>query len=741
MKTALGKTCPACGERYEPGVLFCPIDGTPLSSSARTLSDPSVDTDPYLGLELEGQIKLSTLVGIGSMGRVYRAFQSGVDRDVAVKVLHRELVRNPELVTRFHREAKIASRLVHPNVVQVLMTGTIPERSDRRVGGEVYLVMEYLDGISLLSALAAAGAEEGDALPLPRALHIVMQLCDAVGEAHAQGVVHRDLKPENIMLVRRAEDQDFVKVLDFGIARLDWAEAGSTQAGLIFGTAKYISPEGAEGLRVGPQADVYAIATIFYQCLAGRTPFEGDQPMALLMQQVQSPAPDLRSVNRASYVPDPIADVIMQNLAKDPSERANDARALKRELLSAARSAGLTLESMMGHASLKLESKQRTKQHELSEEVARAIGGLARRDSSPSRDPSSSRPPSPRASAPSMPTPRASAPSIAPPRASSPSLASQRASSPGESRLSDPSAPAQRTVMSDSSGHPADDTIPGMERVPGTATGRPGPTLPGYPLTENGSAAAARSDRATIQGHMVPVDSEEESQTEHGQLDRLSAARLAKRRSRSSRLAMLIGALVLVPVVALAAAHFIKSPTSAADADSAEHDLDAAREAMTRRAWDSPAGSSVKDITDRAMQKFPGDGRFVSIRQEAAERIVTDALGRKYAGSVDEALHLARLAVTLAPSLKAAQQLAHELEEAKGPSVEPGAPVGTESSARPNVRPPRTEPRAGPLASASSSARTAPSSSSSGGGSVLPPQPPPLPDDGPPPLSSSRPWL
>ena len=299
MKTALGKTCSACGERYEPGVLFCPIDGTPLTSGGRALSDPSLDTDPYLGLELEGQIKLSSLVGIGSMGRVYRAFQSGVDRDVAVKVLHRELVRNPELVIRFHREAKIASRLVHPNVVQVLMTGTIPERADRRVGGEVYLVMEYLDGLSLLSALAAAGAEEGDALPLPRALHIVMQLCDAVGEAHAQGVVHRDLKPENIMLVRRAEDQDFVKVLDFGIARLDWAETGSTQAGLIFGTAKYISPEGAEGQRVGPQADVYAIATIFYQCLAGRTPFEGDQPMALLMQQIQSPAPDLRSINRA----------------------------------------------------------------------------------------------------------------------------------------------------------------------------------------------------------------------------------------------------------------------------------------------------------------------------------------------------------------------------------------------------------------------------------------------------------
>jgi serine/threonine-protein kinase len=100
----------------------------------------------------------------------------------------------------------------------------------------------------------------------------VLQVCDAVGEAHAQGIVHRDLKPENVMLVRRGEVEDFVKVLDFGIARLNWGDKSmATQAGLIFGTAKYISPEGAEGVAVGPPADVYSIATILYQCLAGPT--------------------------------------------------------------------------------------------------------------------------------------------------------------------------------------------------------------------------------------------------------------------------------------------------------------------------------------------------------------------------------------------------------------------------------------------------------------------------------------
>src|SRR5262249_4610195 len=239
-----------------------------------------------------------------------------------------------------------------------------------RLGGELYLVMEYLDGISLLSALAAAGTPgEGAALPLPRALHIALQVCDAVGEAHAQGIVHRDLKPENVMLVRRGDDQDYVKVLDFGIARLDWADRGmATQTGLIFGTAKYISPEGAEGQPVGPPADVYSIATMLYQMLAGRTPFEGDSPVALLVQHTHAPPPELRSVARASYVPAPLSAAIMQNLSKKAVERAPNARAFGRDLIAAARAGGLypeeiatqsTLMSPASFGAVKLASKER----------------------------------------------------------------------------------------------------------------------------------------------------------------------------------------------------------------------------------------------------------------------------------------------------------------------------------------------------------------------------------------------
>ena len=252
------KACPSCGARFPADALFCSLDGSPLTTSPGLIA-ASAATDPYLGREILGHIEIRQLVGIGAMGRVYRAFQRGIDRDVAVKVLHRELSSNKALVARFDREAKVASRLAHPNVVHVLLVGQLPD-------GAMYIVMEYLDGLSLQSALAGALG----AMPLPRALHIALQLCDAAGEGHAQGIVHRDLKPENVMLVRRADDPDFVKVLDFGIARVHWGEQSmATAAGLIFGTARYISPEGAQGEQVGPAGDVYSIATMLYQMLSG----------------------------------------------------------------------------------------------------------------------------------------------------------------------------------------------------------------------------------------------------------------------------------------------------------------------------------------------------------------------------------------------------------------------------------------------------------------------------------------
>jgi serine/threonine-protein kinase len=367
------RLCSRCGARYDSEVIFCPKDGTPLGTKKTEIID-----DPYLGIELGGEYRIEQLIGIGAMGRVYRAHQKGIERDVAVKIIHRELLRNPTLMARFAREARVASRLAHPNVVQVLSTGEIP-RLNADVGGEAYLVMEYLDGISLRSALAASGGS----MPLPRALHVVLQVCDAVGEAHAQNIVHRDVKPENVMLVRRGDDPDFVKVLDFGVARITSTDASvATQAGVIFGTARYISPEGAQGKTVGPAGDVYSIAVILFQCLSGQTPFDAENPVAILIKHTHEPAPDVRSIARSSYVPEPLAQAIAANLAKDPADRCRDARELGRALVDAARASGLSPDdlvmrsTLLGGAgrALSLASLQRTRSLALSPELASEMG-------------------------------------------------------------------------------------------------------------------------------------------------------------------------------------------------------------------------------------------------------------------------------------------------------------------------------------------------------------------------------
>jgi serine/threonine protein kinase len=327
------RRCAKCGAAYGASVTFCPLDGAPITTRA---SDPG--RDPYLGLELGADLRIERLIGVGAMASVYAARQSGVEREVAVKILHRELLANAMLVARFQREARAAAHLRHPHIVEVIALGKVPPRG-AELGGEPYLVLEHLDGLTLRSALAAAGG----AVPAPRALHIVLQICDAVGEAHEKGIVHRDLKPENAMLVRRGDDPDFVKLLDFGLSRWNDGDGSfETQAGSILGTARYLSPEGARGEPVGPAGDVYAIATILFECLAGRTPFDGEKPVAILVEHVKTPPPDVRSFPRARDVGAPLSDLLARALSKDPSSRPADARALGRALADAARKSGIS---------------------------------------------------------------------------------------------------------------------------------------------------------------------------------------------------------------------------------------------------------------------------------------------------------------------------------------------------------------------------------------------------------------
>ncbi|HVU01747.1 MAG TPA: serine/threonine-protein kinase [Polyangiaceae bacterium] len=330
------RVCPTCGAAYGGEALFCPADGAPLGARKPD------GQDAYVGVELPGSIRLERLVGIGSMGRVYRASQRGLDRAVAVKILHKEHCRNETLVARFHREARVAASLLHPHVIDVHAVGELP-------GGEPYIVTEFLDGLSLRSALVANGGKIAEA----RAIHVALQVSDALGEAHVRGVVHRDMKPENVMLVRCGADPEFAKVLDFGVARVGDADSSvATHAGAILGTATYACPESARGDRVGPPGDVYSLAVVLFECLAGEPPFRGAGPVDVLIQHAQTPAPDVRSVPAGSRVPASLAHLLAQNLSKNPSDRAPDARVFGRALAVAATEAGLDGPRLAGGTTL-----------------------------------------------------------------------------------------------------------------------------------------------------------------------------------------------------------------------------------------------------------------------------------------------------------------------------------------------------------------------------------------------------
>ncbi|MEZ4224137.1 MAG: protein kinase [Polyangiaceae bacterium] len=562
------RACSSCGQRYGPDVLFCPKDGTPLSEKKTKVLD-----DPYLGLTLASQISIEQLIGIGAMGRVYRAHQSGIDRKVAVKILHRDLLRNPTVKGRFLREAKVASRLSHPNVVQVLMTGEV-EHHSADVGGEAYLVMEHLDGISLRSALAA----EGGSLPLPRAMHVILQVCDAVGEAHAQGVVHRDLKPENVMLVKRGDDPEFVKVLDFGVARIDWADTTvATQAGVIFGTARYISPEGAQGKTVTAASDVYSIAIMAYQCLSGRTPFDAESPVGILIKHTNEPPPELTTIERASYVPAAIAEVVMRNLAKDPAVRADSARALGRALVAAAREAGLSPDELMvrstlvNKGTLSLESIQRTKTLPLSEALEKKLRGES---TTAVMDDASDEPP------------EAPAPST-----------------PGSTRSIDPTLADEPVPQS---------TPPGSTRAPSSTKEGPPPSS-GYSSLDDMADLVPPTERPRWLVIAVCFA-----------VGALVAALLAR------QLGVFDGATAgVAPEVARA------------------------RAALERGAYDEPSGDNVREITDAALRKYPGNAGLLAVRHQAADRLRLQAEAARDADPV-KAQTLAQRALAMDPDNEAA---------------------------------------------------------------------------------------
>ncbi len=319
------KICLRCGSKFGSRAEYCPHDGSLL------VTDDEI-ADPLIGTVLLEQFRIDQQIGTGGMGTVYRAHQTTVGRDVAIKVLRPELARDEQAVFRFEREARVAISLDHPNLVRVFLSGRLKD-------GRLYIVMELLEGRTLADELD----EEG--LPsLERVLIMIMKLCAGLGAVHAAGIVHRDIKPENIYLVRRGRDHDFVKLVDFGIARVLESEGigpATTQDGRVFGTATYISPEAATGEETDQRSDIYSLGVLSYQLLTGELPFQGKTASAVLMQHVHQEPPLLQSVGRGGQVPDDLASVVMRALSKDPDAREQTLAGFLNSLSEAAGNAGL----------------------------------------------------------------------------------------------------------------------------------------------------------------------------------------------------------------------------------------------------------------------------------------------------------------------------------------------------------------------------------------------------------------
>jgi serine/threonine protein kinase len=310
------RICPACKTRYEDGEVFCPNDGARLTTQSQleapAKSDPG---DPLVGSVLQGRYRIHRKIGEGGMGLVYEAEHVAIEKRVALKVLRDDFSSRPEVVERFRQEAKSASRIGNEHIVDISDFGETPR-------GAAYFVMELLEGEDLADVIDRLGQ-----LPLTRAADILLQCCRALSAAHAKGIVHRDMKPENIFLTTRDERPDFVKIVDFGIAKMSDIETKGapgrklTKTGMIFGTPEYMSPEQAAGRPLDHRVDIYALAVILFEMLTGTVPFVGDTFMGVLTQHMFEDPPSPVDICPGLWVPEGILEFIARGLAKDPAAR------------------------------------------------------------------------------------------------------------------------------------------------------------------------------------------------------------------------------------------------------------------------------------------------------------------------------------------------------------------------------------------------------------------------------------
>ena len=310
------KTCGTCGTRFTEPVAFCPNDGTPTSDLQEDAAAPPVD--PLLGRVIDGRYRVEKSIGEGGMGVVYLITHAVLGKRMALKVLRGEMAKDAEVVQRFMQEAQSATSIGHPNIIDISDFGRLPD-------GSVYFVMEILDGDSLSKMISRGGS-----IPMSTAIHVVRQIASALEAAHTRNIVHRDLKPDNIYCVKQGQDEHFVKVLDFGIAKVGGANSKLTRTGMIFGTPHYMSPEQAAGQSVDARTDIYALGVIMYEMFTGKVPFDGETFMGILSKHMfQEPIPPSAIKGQSLGA---IEDVILKALAKKQEDRYQSMGELVRDL-------------------------------------------------------------------------------------------------------------------------------------------------------------------------------------------------------------------------------------------------------------------------------------------------------------------------------------------------------------------------------------------------------------------------
>ena len=299
----MSRTCPDCHNVYDDEVLHCPEDGVSLSGAG--------GADDLIGRNV-GSYRVVKLLGKGGMGSVYMAEHPTIRSKVAIKFLHPQYSHDEKIVDRFFNEARAVNVIGHDNILKILDLNVTDDNRH-------YFVMEFLHGRPLQSLLKGGGA-----VPLQIAGPILLQVCDALGAAHDAGIVHRDLKPDNVYLIALKGKKNFVKVVDFGIAKLTNSEGvstGNTQTGMVMGTPAYMSPEQASGRTqlIDARSDIYSLGVMMFQLATGRLPFPGSAFGEVLIGHIQLPPPRPRDLNPA--IPEAYETVILRTLQKRQEDR------------------------------------------------------------------------------------------------------------------------------------------------------------------------------------------------------------------------------------------------------------------------------------------------------------------------------------------------------------------------------------------------------------------------------------